>query len=133
MSRRPQSDRILAVKLYYQFLDANIVRRNWLDSNAPEYQFFERWAQHFEDYENVNDSSRGGRPTSTLTPKNKELMLEYFDENPKIGNSVRQQELNIPHSIIQRLAHSLHFKSYVLHRIQAFSEADNLVRLDFCR
>ncbi|KAA6392524.1 MAG: hypothetical protein EZS28_011949 [Streblomastix strix] len=76
MSRRPRSDRILAVKLYYQFQDANLARRNWTNQNAPEYRFFERWAQHFDAHGNVNDSPRSGRPASTLTPENKELIFE---------------------------------------------------------
>ncbi|KAA6387156.1 MAG: hypothetical protein EZS28_017317 [Streblomastix strix] len=133
MSRRPRSDRILAVELYYQFQDPNLARRNWPDPNAPEYRFIERWAQHFEPHGNVNDSHRSGRPASTLTPENIELMLEDFEEKPEIGYHVRQKELNFLRSIIQRFAHSLHFKSFVLHRVKAFSKGNYLVRLDFCR
>ncbi|KAA6367678.1 MAG: hypothetical protein EZS28_036795, partial [Streblomastix strix] len=53
------------------------------EDEAPTARFIERWASHFEEYGDVNDSSRSDRPPSSLTEENKQKILQNIKKIQK--------------------------------------------------
>lgn len=50
---------------------------------APSYNFIAKWIRLFKDgRENIKDDPRSGRPITTLTEDNIELVREIIDDNP---------------------------------------------------
>ncbi|KAA6381829.1 MAG: hypothetical protein EZS28_022645 [Streblomastix strix] len=131
MSRRPREDRIQAVILFYTHGSGNGARLNWPEDEAPTVRFIERWASLFEEFGVVNDSSRSGRPPSSLTDKNKQKILQDINKDPEASFRDREKEIKIPHTTIQRFTGSLNFKSYRIQRDHQLSAGDLIIRLQF--
>ena len=86
----------------------------------------------FDETGSVEDAPRSGRPASTNTEEDAQLVSQHFLLNPQTSQRHAFRELNISCSTLQRIMTDLGLKPYRPRLLQALNEDDPDRRLEFC-
>lgn len=74
-----------------------------------------------------------GRPRTARTPQVEEAILQAVEENPNIGIRGIGRNLNVNYSVVQRVLKSEAYHPFHYTKVQALSENDFPLRVNFCR
>ena len=80
----------------------------------------------------MEDAERNGRPVSTCTEDNADLVLETFTQAPYTSQRRASNELDIERSSLRRIMKHLKLKPYKPRLLLALNEDDPDQRIEFC-
>lgn len=106
------------------------------DSQAPSYEFVLKWVHLFETgRENIEDDPRSGRPTTSLTTENIELVREIIEGNPYVTyNEIEALTSLYPPTIHSIIHEHLHLRKVTSRFVPHFlSEKNKKERVRICQ
>ncbi|VVC30089.1 Protein of unknown function DUF4817,Homeobox domain-like,Winged helix-turn-helix DNA-binding domain [Cinara cedri] len=105
-------ERILLIKLWYRnegsFKD--VIEEFAVESpgsSAPNRTTIWRLVKRFEEFGTVADKPRSGRPKTSMTEENLQLVSQTFVENSNQSTKRFSLQLNIPRTSLRRMMKSL--------------------------
>lgn len=140
MERFNGADRALCVREFYRNNDsATIARRKFrvyrnlrTFNDCPSVQTIKNWVQKFEETGSTLDKQRSGRPKTSRTEENIDVVQESVRENPTQSIRKRSSTINIPRSTLQRiLKNDKKFHPYKIQLVQELKDTDPTNRLNF--
>lgn len=140
MERFTGADRAFCVREFYRNNDsATIARRKFREyqnlrnfKDIPSVQTIKNWVIKFEESGSTLDKQRSGRPRTSRTEENIDVVKHSIRENPTQSTRKRSSALNLPRTSLQRiLKKDLHLHPYKIQLVQKLKDTDTIHRLNF--
>ncbi|CAK1579832.1 unnamed protein product [Parnassius mnemosyne] len=140
MERFTGADRAFCVREFYRNNDsATIARRKFREyqnlrnfKDIPSVQTIKNWIIKFEESGSTLDKQRSGRPRTSRTEENIDVVKHSIRENPTQSTRKRSSALNLPRTSLQRiLKKDLHLHPYKIQLVQELKDTDTIHRLNF--
>ena len=129
------SERQFIIKRYWKNENAADVIRCWeetFETPPPTRLTIYRIRDKFNDTGSVLDAPRSGRPATTCTDENKDLVAASVIEYPCTSTRRRSLELGINRRSLQMMLKDLNYKPYIPRLVHGLIEDDGDRRLQFC-
>lgn len=138
MNRYTPQQRAAIVTIYIKnnssiILTQREFRRRYRNQKAPTAQTIRRLASRFEQSGTTIDARRPGRPRSSRTADNIDLVRESVAENPETSTRRRSAQLKLSRRSLQRiLVQDLNLFPYKMQLVHKLQPRDNEKRLEYC-
>jgi hypothetical protein len=129
------SQRISAVKCYYQVNNAEEVRRRWsqfADSRTPSRSAILRLVEKFEQTGSVIDVKPTGRPQNARTAELSGAIAASLERSPQKSTRRLSVELGVSQSTVLRALHDMNYHPFRPRLVHGLLEDDPFQRMTFC-
>lgn len=140
MERFSGADRALCVREFYKNNDsATVAQRKFCShrglrniKDAPSVPLIRKWVKKFEETGSTMDKRKSGRPRSSRSDENVEMVNQSIRDNPDLSVRKRAHALNVPRSSLHRiLRKDLKLHPYKIQLVQELKPQDAGQRLQF--
>lgn len=140
MERFTGADRAFCVREFYRNnFSATIARRKFREHHnlhnfhdTPTVQTINNWVAKFEETGSTLDKKRSGRPRTSRTEENIDIVLQSVRENPTQSTRKRSRILNVSRTSLQRiLKKDLRLHPYKIQLVQELKDTDAIQRLNY--
>lgn len=140
MERFTGADRAFCVREFYcNNNSATVARRKFREhhnlrnfNDTPSIQTIKNWVTKFEESGSTLDKKRSGRPRTSRTEENIDVVKQSIRENPTQSTRKRSSALNLSRTSLQRiLKKDLLLHPYKIQLVQELKDTDPMHRLNF--
>jgi hypothetical protein len=104
------------------------------ERRPPDKNVFQRLDQRMRETGRVDVIHKTvGRPRTARTPQVEEAVLQAVEDNPNVSIRGIGRNLNVNYSVVQRVLKSEAYHPFHYTKVQALSEDDFPLRVNFCR
>ncbi|GBP11578.1 hypothetical protein EVAR_77722_1 [Eumeta japonica] len=137
-SKLDRAMKIITPRTVYNY-SAPVARRKFREhhnlrrfNDCSNIQTIKNWIHKFKETGSTLDKQRSGRPRTSRTEENIDLVRESVRENPTQSIRKRSRALNLPGSTLQRiLRKNKKFHPYEIQFVQKLKDTDATIRLNF--